>query len=74
MAQSAAAGWSTGIHLKSSVQRQPEDSSAWRVRLLPDNTGSNIRTAALFSPTLFLETCAHVNKRLHDLMIPKHVD
>lgn len=35
LAQSAAAGWSSGIHLKSSVQRQPEDSPAWRVGQLP---------------------------------------
>lgn len=34
LAQSAAAGRSAGIHFKSSVQRQPEDSSAWRVGLL----------------------------------------
>lgn len=34
LAQSAAAGRSAGIRFKPSVQRQPEDSSARRVRLL----------------------------------------
>lgn len=52
LAQSAAAGWSAGIHFKSSVQRQPEDSSAGRVSLLPVNTLFNHRAAALFSLTL----------------------
>lgn len=56
MAQSAAAGWSAGIHFKSSVQRQPEDSAAWRVGLLPVNTLFNHRAAALFFLTLCLET------------------
>ncbi len=54
LAQSAAAGWSAGIHFKSSVQRQPEDSSAWRVCLLPGNTLFNHRAAALFSLTAFI--------------------
>lgn len=63
LAQPAAAGRSAGIHFKSSVQRQPEDSSARRVGLLFMNTLFNHRLAPLFSLTLlFFKKCSFHNE------------